>query len=207
MAETEAGLATEFSADREGGNDESVQEHAPSARHSAYAEDAPAERPARDEEHEEEINTQEEPAKPPAAVEAEGGEDDDDEEELDGGELPYVSADEEPETQERHEETVEEPMEPPRPSIEDMATAFLGEVTKSRGEVDERSILVFLDEWLASDAEAAQRARLEFADAIVLKAAVNLSMIAQVDMIARKVQRTFDGVRGRQDTIVSAASI
>jgi hypothetical protein len=50
MAEADARLAAELSADREGGNDESVQEHAPSARHSADAEDAPAERPVRDEE-------------------------------------------------------------------------------------------------------------------------------------------------------------
>jgi hypothetical protein len=83
-----------------------------------------------------------------------------------------------------------------------MAAAFLGEVTKSRGEVDARSIVVYLDEWLASDEEAAERARLEFADAIVLKAAVSPSMIVQIDMIARKALRTWDGVRARQDTIV-----
>jgi hypothetical protein len=99
--------------------------------------------------------------------------------------------------QQPHEETVEVPMAPPEPSVEEMAAAFLGEreVTKSRGEVDARSVVVFLDDWLASDEEAAERARLEFADAIVLKAAVSQSMIAQIDMIARKVLRTWDGVR------------
>ena len=155
MAEAEARLAVEFSADREDGNDESVQEHAPSARLSAVAEDAPAGRPVRCDEDEEENGTRNEPAESPAEGGEDVPEDDSDEEERDGGaRRAYEDAREDPEMQEQHEETVEEvPMATPEPSVADMAAAFLGEVTKSRGEVDARSIVVYLDEWLASDDE------------------------------------------------------
>ena len=52
MAEPKARSAADVEADREDGNDESVHEHAPSARLSATAENAPTERSVQNEGHE-----------------------------------------------------------------------------------------------------------------------------------------------------------
>jgi hypothetical protein len=89
------------------------------------------------------------------------------------------------------------------PSAEDLASMFLTMVKEEQEGVHARSVLVYLDDVLMHDDEdVAHRARLEFGDAIVKVAKVNVRSVVQFDMVGCNAMRSHDGVVTRPEAVV-----